>query len=121
MSAAAAQPDAAGLPPDAVLFREPWEAHAFAMVLDLHRQGLFSWPEWAHALSIQIAAAAARGDPDRGDTYYHHWIAALESLVATKIEGSAQALQRTRWAWSRAAARTPHGQPIDLRPGDLDG
>src|SRR5579862_8977484 len=28
------------------LFREPWEAQAFAMTLALYRKGLFSWPEW---------------------------------------------------------------------------
>ena len=27
------------------VFREPWEAQAFAMTLSLHERGLFTWPE----------------------------------------------------------------------------
>jgi nitrile hydratase accessory protein len=66
---------------DAPVFHEPWEARAFAMVLALHQRGLFSWPQWAAALSRQIAIAQAAGDADLGHTYYQHWLLALESLV----------------------------------------
>lgn len=100
-------------------FREPWEAQAFATTLMLHERGLFSWREWAAAMARQISAAQAGGDPDRGDTYYHHWLAALESLVAAKGAGSEQELRRYRQAWDHAAQRTPHGQPIALAPGDF--
>jgi len=105
---------------DAPVFREPWEAHAFALVIKLHERGLFSWREWADALAAQIAAAQTRGDPDRGDTYYEHWLAALESLVASKGAASHDELSRTAWAWDHAADRTPHGQPIELRPQDFE-
>lgn len=104
---------------DTPAFREPWQAHAFAMAVKLHERGVFSWREWADALAAQIAAAKQRGEPDRGDTYYHHWLAALESLVATKGVASAAELQRTAQAWDHAADRTPHGQPIELTPGDF--
>ena len=103
----------------APVFAEPWQAQAFAMTLQLHQRGLFTWPEWAAALSAQIRTAQAAGDADRGDTYYHHWLAALESLVAAKGAASAQGLQRHAAAWAHAAARTPHGQPISLQPGDF--
>ena len=65
-----------GLPRDAggPAFREPWEAQAFAMTLQLHRQGFFSWPEWAAALGAEIKRAQEAGDPDTGDTYYRHWL-----------------------------------------------
>src|SRR2546429_1991681 len=66
------------------VFREPWEAQAFAMTLALHERGLFTWPEWAAALAAEISAAQTSGDPDLGDTYYRHWLAALEKLVAEK-------------------------------------
>ena len=36
---------------DGPVFREPWEAQAFAMTLALHERGLFKWPEWAAALA----------------------------------------------------------------------
>ena len=105
---------------DGPLFREPWQAQAFAMALALHERGLFTWPEWAAALAKQIEAAQAAGDPDLGDTYYRHWVAALESLVAAKQAGGAAELARLRNAWDHAADRTPHGQPIVLQAADFD-
>ena len=110
-----------GMPQDGgePVFAEPWQAQAFAMALALHQRGLFSWPEWAEALSRQIAAAQAAGDADLGDTYYRHWLAALEALVAAKGASSADELARYRDAWDHAADRTPHGQPIELRPEDF--
>jgi nitrile hydratase accessory protein len=101
------------------VFTEPWQAQAFAMTLQLHERGLFTWPEWANTLSRQIARAQAAGDADLGDTYYRHWLAALEVLVAAKGAGSARELARHRDAWEHAAERTPHGQPIELRPEDF--
>ena len=104
---------------DGPVFREPWEAQAFAMALALHTRGVFTWPEWAAALAAEIARAQAAGDPDTGDTYYRHWLAALERLVAEKGVTDAGSLARYRDAWDRAAERTPHGQPIELRPDDF--
>ena len=103
----------------AAVFREPWEAQAFAIVLMLHERGIFTWQEWADALAAQIARAQGNGDPDRGDTYYEHWLHALESLVADKGISSKAELDRYRNAWDHAADRTPHGQQIELRPGDF--
>ena len=111
------QPGTGGEP----VFREPWEAHAFAMALRLHEQGLFTWPEWADVLARQIAAARDAGEPDTGATYYHHWLAALEQLVAARGAASLDEQERTREAWRRAADRTPHGDPIELRPDDRIG
>jgi len=111
-----------GLPPGdggEPVFAEPWQAHAFAIVLQLHERGLFSWPEWAQALSARIQAAQRCGDADLGDTYYRHWLAALEDLVAAKGASSAGELARYAQAWDAAAERTPHGQPIVLQPGDF--
>lgn len=102
------------------VFREPWEAHAFAMAVTLHQRGLFSWTEWAAALAAQIRRAQDDGDADLGNTYYHHWLAALEHLVAEKGASSAGELAAHRDAWDRAADRTPHGQPIELKPSDFD-
>ena len=66
------------------VFREPWEAHAFAMALALHDKGLFAWTEWAAMLGEEIKKAQAAGDPDTGETYYRHWLATLERMVAEK-------------------------------------
>ena len=101
------------------VFREPWEAHAFAIAVRLHEGGVFSWPEWAATLADEIKRAQAAGDPDTGATYYRHWLNTLERLVAEKGLTSSEALTRYRDAWDHAADRTPHGKPIELRPEDF--
>ena len=98
------------------VFREPWEAQAFAMAVRLHEAGHFTWTEWAAALAEQIQKAQAAGDPDLGDTYYLHWLAALEQLVAAKGLVSAEELTRRKGEWAEAARETAHGEPIELRP-----
>ena len=110
-----------GIPRDdgGPVFREPWEAQAFSMALALHQRGVFTWPEWAAALADEIKRAQANGDPDTGETYYRHWLATLERLVTEKGVTSEQTLARYRDAWDRAADRTPHGTPIELRPDDF--
>jgi nitrile hydratase accessory protein len=120
-------------PPAEPVFAEPWQAQAFALAVELHRRGLFTWREWADALAAEIAAggAAAASDADaasapvQGDgaaagVYYGQWLAALEKLVIAKGAGRGAELERTRRGWHRAAARTMHGEPIELRAVDLD-
>ena len=101
------------------VFGEPWEAQAFAITLALHRRGLFTWTEWSGRLAAEINRAQAGGDPDTGETYYRHWLAALERLVGDKRLSDQAELARYRDAWKRAADRTPHGTPIELAPQDF--
>jgi nitrile hydratase accessory protein len=101
------------------VFREPWEAQAFALALSLNERGLFAWGEWAKILGEEIKKAQAAGDPDTGETYYHHWLATLERMVAEKGLTDERVLTRTRDAWERACERTPHGTPIELQPSDF--
>ncbi len=103
------------------VFREPWEAQAFALTVALHERGAFSWPEWSAALAAEIDSAQRAGDPDTGESYYHHWLAALERLVAERRLTDVSTLERYRRAWARAAERTPHGTPIELAPEDFAG
>jgi len=104
---------------DGPVFREPWEAQAFAMALALHARGLFAWTEWAQMLAKEIKRAQGSGDADTGQTYYRHWVATLEKLVAAKGVATSETLHRYREAWDRAADRTPHGSPIELKPEDF--
>ena len=112
-----------GIPRDlhGPVFGEPWEARAFAMALALHDHGLFTWTEWAAILGEEIRRAQAVGDPDKGDTYYRHWLAALERTVAAKGVTTCEVLARYHDAWDHAADRTPHGAPIELRAEDFRG
>lgn len=113
--------EAPGVPRDAdgPVFDEPWQAQAFAMAVKLHERGVFTWNEWAAALSGEIWRAQAAGDPDSGSTYYRHWLATLERLVVEKGLGTAGALSERKDAWDRAAPATPHGRPILLENDPL--
>jgi nitrile hydratase accessory protein len=114
-------PDIPGLPRDGEgpVFGAPWHAQAFAMAVALHERGLFTWPEWAQALTRVIRAAPAQQGEDAGDAYWRQWLLALETLVGAKGASSEGELQRYQQAWDHAAGRTPHGQPIELRPEDF--
>ena len=81
------------------LFREPWEAEAFALAVSLNERGLFTWKEWAKILGEEIKKAQAAGDPDTGETYYRHWLATLERILAEKGVADPAVVTRTRRAW----------------------
>ncbi len=96
---------------DEPAFAEPWQAQAFALTVALHEKGLFSWGEWAEALSAEVKAPEAAED---GSDYYRHWLRALEKLLAAKGVAGKQDVDELTVAWQRAAHATPHGRPILL-------
>ncbi len=120
---------------DGPVFREPWQAEAFALALSLHERGLFTWNEWAATLGDEIKKAQAAGDPDTGETYYHHWLNTLERIVAEKGVTDERATQahaarlgarlraHTPWHSNRASAerfprlktKSSYREKIDVR------
>jgi nitrile hydratase accessory protein len=115
-------PDAGlGIPRDAdgPVFDEPWQAQAFALTLRLHERGVFGWDEWARYLSQAIRDAVGEGDPDLGNTYYRHWVSALERLLRDKGLAPPLVLAALRQAWRTAAEKTPHGEPVRLNTATL--
>ena len=98
------------------VFAEPWQAQAFALVVTLHDQGVFTWSEWAEALSREIhdRGKSPESHGDLQADYYHRWLAALEALMAERGIVDGTALVDREAAWHAAAARTPHGEPIEL-------
>ena len=96
------------------VFNAPWEAQAFAMTLSLHERGVFTWKEWAASLTLAIRDAQQRGDKDTGETYYLHWLDALERITTAKGLVSDASLVRRKTEWEDAARHTPHGKPIVL-------
>jgi nitrile hydratase accessory protein len=96
--------------PSEPVFREPWEAQAFAMAVTLCERGHFAWKEFSDRLAREIAA-----EPDDGTQYYLRWLSALEKIVAEKKLVLADELARRKDEWDEAARATPHGQPIELR------
>jgi nitrile hydratase accessory protein len=107
------------LPRDAEgpVFNEPWEAHAFALAVRLSETGRFTWPEWTAFLSREIRTAQQQNDPDSGQTYYHHWLRALERLCIEKSLVRDEDMQQRKEEWRQAYLHTPHGQPIELSTG----
>jgi nitrile hydratase accessory protein len=117
---AACYPELQRLPRDegGPVFAEPWQAQAFALAVRLSAQGHFTWNEWADALARELSAAVDRGESDDdGSEYYHHWVAALEKLVAAKGLAGEPELYERKEAWADAYRHTPHGKPVELRPG----
>lgn len=106
--------------PNGPVFSEPWQASAFALAVSLSRQGHFTWHEWTEALSQELRASAARGEPDDGSHYYHCWLAALERFVIDRRLSDAGTLWARKRAWADAYRRTPHGQPVTLIE-EIDG
>jgi nitrile hydratase accessory protein len=96
------------------VFAEPWQARVFALAMKLSERGHFTRAEWTAALARELQDVTDRGETDDGSRYYHHWLAALESLVVKKGLASTTALLERKEAWSEAYHQTPHGKPVDL-------
>jgi nitrile hydratase accessory protein len=90
--------------PEGLVFAEPWQAEAFAMVVALNERGLFSWSEWADALSAEVKRSGAAQD---GSDYYHCWLSALEKLLVAKQVAGKSEVDALATAWHRAAHATP--------------
>ena len=65
-------------------FAEPWQAQAFAVVVELIESGRLTQEEWSQRLSAELKAAEGRGEYDTGKRYYGHWLAALERLAVDR-------------------------------------
>ena len=59
------------------VFVEPWEARAFAMVIDLNQRGLFAWKDFQSLLVEEISKNEREG---LGQPYYTSWLIAAERL-----------------------------------------
>ena len=100
------RPDLPGLQADTEpVFAEPWQAQAFAMTVALHERGTFEWRDWAGTLG-----ATLEDEPD----YWRAWLAALETMLARHAIADTRTVADREAAWHAAAARTPHGEPIEL-------
>ena len=65
-------------------FAEPWQAQAFAVVVELIESGRLTQEEWSQRLSAELKAAEGRGEYDTGKRYYGYWLAALERLAVDR-------------------------------------
>ncbi len=95
-------------------FHNSWEAEAFAMGNLLIKSGFMTQAEWVEIFSQEIKAAQAEGDPDRGDTYYSHWMNALERIAIERQVTDRETLEEQQRLWDLAVKNTPHGVALKL-------
>lgn len=64
-------------------FDYPWEIRAFALAVAAHEVGQYQWSEFQSALIESIRAWEQQfGADDPSWSYYEHWVAALEAVLA---------------------------------------
>jgi nitrile hydratase accessory protein len=76
-----------------MVFKEPWEAKAFAIVVTLSQAGQFTWLEWVDCFSAHVSAATdveAAGGTSK--TYYEQWVDAMEDILVAKNVTSTEQL-----------------------------
>jgi nitrile hydratase accessory protein len=103
------------------VFNDSWEAEAFAIGKMLVANGVVTPREWFDVISDEIRKAVEAGDPDRGDTYYQHWLNALERICIEKGLFDAPTLAENRRLWALAVKNTPHGHPIEFKYAFVEG
>ena len=101
------------------VFEAPWQAAVFALTVRLSMEGHFTWTEWTTVFSSAIWKAQKEGDPDLGNTYYHHWVSALERLCEERRLVNADDMGQRTEEWRQAYLNTPHGKPIELEAAFL--
>ena len=109
----AAPRDVAALPVEreGPVFKEPWQATAFALAVHLSERGAIPWSEWSAALGREIEAAGAAAPADQ---YFEHWLRALERLCAENGLVDPVEIRRREEEWRRVYLETPHGEPVEL-------
>lgn len=95
-------------------FDEPWQARAFALVVNMSKAGLFPWADWSQALGAEIKRAPQRPDENINDAYFRQWMTALEGMVESLGLTSDEEISDRAEEWKQAYLNTPHGVPISL-------
>jgi hypothetical protein len=94
---------------DEAVFSQPWQAHAFSVIMSLYQNGHYNWAEWddylgnciqspgyfadaapAKIVEDDVASPGSNRSPffnaceKDGGKYYNHWLNATEQLLAAK-------------------------------------
>ncbi|MEM6762171.1 MAG: nitrile hydratase accessory protein [Pseudomonadota bacterium] len=91
-------------------FAAPWEAAAFALKAHLTETGRLDATRFAAVFGEELRKDHQAADD--GTAYFVAFVTALERTIVGLA--SDDELAREVAAWHRAAASTPHGQPITL-------
>ena len=98
------------------VFDEPWQAQAFATVVELIESGSLSREEWAETLGAVLKEAELRGEFDTGERYYEHWLTAIEHLAVAKDLAGWQELESEQ----RVIEENDHHRREHQRRGDRE-
>lgn len=80
-------------------FAQPWEAKAFAIIVEMARAGHFAWSDWVEVFSKEVATAAAvEASGGTPKSYYEQWLDAAETLLVDKGVTSREQLFARRFA-----------------------
>ncbi|MDQ1106409.1 nitrile hydratase accessory protein [Nocardioides zeae] len=102
-------------------FEHPWEIRSFAMAVAAHERLGFDWAQFQGALIASIDAWEGADPATRGPwSYYEHWVAALESVMAASgvLDGTVLEV-RTQDVLAVPANRNHHEahlEPIAVDP-----
>jgi nitrile hydratase accessory protein len=99
---------------DIAPFESPWQAQSFACIMELSKQGHFTWNDWVQTFSREINTHPQREGETANEAYYRQWMGALESIILSRNLCTAEEIAAREEDWRRAYANTPHGQPIEL-------
>ena len=73
------------------VFKAPWEAQAFSLVIALHESGVFSWPEWVSAFSSNLAKNKIKDNYSKD--YFSIWFFSLVEVLLRKNQISKENLR----------------------------
>ena len=90
-----------------LVFAQPWESRAFAMVVALCEAGVFTWREFQGALITRIAC---QDDTSTDWCYYEHWLGALEDVLARQGAAAADDVMARATALGQRPAGHDHEQ-----------
>ena len=94
---------------------EPWQAEAFAVAVQLSREGHFGWNEWVNVFSEEIRSSPQREGEAVNAAYYRQWMLALEKIATNAGFLTIKEIREYSEHWRRSYYHTAHGQPIDFR------
>ena len=101
------------------VFREPWEAQAFAMTLALYDRGCSPGRNGRRRSATRSRRRRPPAIPTPAKPITGTGSTRWSGSWRRKGVADAKTLHRYYHAWDHAADRTPHGQPIELKPSDF--
>lgn len=118
--------DLPGGNPDELAFQHPWEIRAFAMAVAAHQELKFDWTDFQRSLITSISDwESTKADTSESPwSYYEHWVAALEGVLANAgLLSRTELEEQTQTVLAMPPNRNhhqAHTEPIAVDPARID-